>query len=115
MLPLLIGFYAKGFQCHGDGDVAADGKDEVHPLPLVETFTQRGPRRVGEFVFLHQLVDSGQNGAVEFISGLTALPGETITLRLTFKEADPLTIHTVVIPAKGPYASITPGPTTPSE
>jgi copper(I)-binding protein len=49
------------------------------------------------------------------ISGLTALPGETITLKLTFAEADPLTIKTVVIPATGDYASITPGPTTPAE
>jgi copper(I)-binding protein len=49
------------------------------------------------------------------ISGLTALPGETITLKLRFAEADPVTIRTVVIAAKGPYASVTPGPTTPAE
>jgi copper(I)-binding protein len=59
-------------------------------------------------------LEAGTNPAAT-ISGLTALPGETITLRLTFKEADPLTIRTVVVPAKGPYASITPGPTTPAE
>jgi hypothetical protein len=49
------------------------------------------------------------------ISGLTKLPGETITLRVTFRRADPVTIHTVVVPATGDYASITPGPTTSSE
>ena len=46
------------------------------------------------------------------ISALTALPGETITLRLTFARAEPLRIRTVVVPAEGPYESITPGPTT---
>jgi hypothetical protein len=45
------------------------------------------------------------------ISGLTKLPGETITLKLTFRRADPVTIHTVVVPASGDYASITPAPT----
>ncbi len=49
------------------------------------------------------------------ISGLTALPGETITLRLTFARAEPLRINTVVVPAQGAYESITPGPTTESE
>lgn len=49
------------------------------------------------------------------ISGLTALPGETITLRFTFARAEPLRIRTVVVAADGPYASITPGPTTESE
>ena len=49
------------------------------------------------------------------ISGLTALPGETITLRLTFARAAPLRIRTVVVPAEGAYESITPGPTTESE
>ena len=45
------------------------------------------------------------------ISRLTSLPGETITLHLRFTRADPVTIHTVVTPATGPYASITPAPT----
>jgi hypothetical protein len=49
------------------------------------------------------------------ISGLTALPGETITLRLTFARAAPLRVDTVVVPATGAYESITPGPTTESE
>jgi copper(I)-binding protein len=49
------------------------------------------------------------------ISGLTALPGETITLRLTFARAEPLKVRTVVVPAEGPYASITPLPTSDSE
>jgi hypothetical protein len=45
------------------------------------------------------------------ISSLTSLPGETITLHLRFSRADPVTIHTVVVPATGPYASITAAPT----
>ena len=49
------------------------------------------------------------------ISELTALPGETITLRLTFARSEPLRIDTVVVPADGYYASITPGPTTLAE
>jgi hypothetical protein len=46
------------------------------------------------------------------ISGLTKLPGETITLKLTFRRADPLTVRTVVVAPTGDYASITPAPTT---
>jgi hypothetical protein len=45
------------------------------------------------------------------ITSLTSLPGETITLHLRFTRADPVTIRTVVVPARGPYASITPAPT----
>jgi len=45
------------------------------------------------------------------ISGLTKLPGETITLKLTFRRADPVTIRTLVVPASGDYSSITPAPT----
>jgi hypothetical protein len=45
------------------------------------------------------------------ISGLTKLPGETITLKLTFHRADPVTIRTLVAPASGYYASVTPAPT----
>jgi hypothetical protein len=44
------------------------------------------------------------------LSSLTSLPGETITLHLRFARADPVTIHTVVVPATGPYESITPAP-----
>jgi hypothetical protein len=49
------------------------------------------------------------------ITSLTALPGEEITLRMTFAKAEPLQITTVVVPADGYYASITPGPTTVTE
>ena len=49
------------------------------------------------------------------ISGLTKLPGETITLKLTFQRADPVTIRTVIVPASGDYASITPAPTAETE
>ena len=45
------------------------------------------------------------------ISSLTSLPGETITLHLRFRRADPVTIETIVWPSAGPYASITVAPT----
>lgn len=49
--------------------------------------------------------------AAATISGLTKLPGEVITVTLTFRRADPLTVRTVVVAASGAYASITPAPT----
>jgi copper(I)-binding protein len=45
------------------------------------------------------------------ITGITRLAGESITLHLTFRRAHPLTLHTVVVAAGGPYASITPSST----
>jgi hypothetical protein len=48
------------------------------------------------------------------ISGLTRLPGETITLRFTFAKAPPLRLVCVVVPPTGPYASITPQATPPT-
>lgn len=49
------------------------------------------------------------------ISGLTKLAGEAITLRFTFRHADPVSVKTVVVAAEGPYATVTPAPTaTPS-
>ncbi|MEO7982082.1 MAG: hypothetical protein ABI807_14465 [Sporichthyaceae bacterium] len=45
------------------------------------------------------------------LTGLTKLPGETITLKLEFRRADPLTVRTLVLPASGSYASLTPPPT----
>jgi hypothetical protein len=45
------------------------------------------------------------------LSGLTKLAGEAITLRFTFRRADPVSVETVVVPATGEYASITPAPT----
>jgi len=44
------------------------------------------------------------------ITDLRRLAGETITLRLTFRRAEPLTLHTVVVEASGPYASVTAAP-----
>ncbi len=49
------------------------------------------------------------------MTSVTKLPGEVITLTLTFRRADPVTIDTVVVPANGPYASITPPPTAAAE
>ncbi|MGZ4595994.1 MAG: hypothetical protein ACXV4A_14550 [Actinomycetes bacterium] len=48
------------------------------------------------------------------IGGLTARPGKAITLRLTFARSEPITLRTVVVPATGDYAQLTPGPETPA-
>ncbi|MGH8969184.1 MAG: hypothetical protein ACRDV1_04470 [Actinomycetes bacterium] len=42
------------------------------------------------------------------ISGLQALPGEAIRLKLSFAEVDPISLRTVVVPATGTYVSLTP-------
>lgn len=39
---------------------------------------------------------------------LSTKPGETITVKISFADAEPITLHTVVVPAAGDYASITP-------
>jgi hypothetical protein len=49
------------------------------------------------------------------ISSMVKPPGQTITLRLSFTHSRPITLHTVVVPAAGAYADITPGPETPSD
>jgi copper(I)-binding protein len=52
------------------------------------------------------------------VRNLSAEPGETITVKISFADAEPISLHTVVVPATGDYASITPAaePTpTPSE
>ena len=41
------------------------------------------------------------------------MPGQSITLHLTFARAEPLTLRTVIVDPTGPYASLTPGPQTP--
>lgn len=42
------------------------------------------------------------------MSSLTSLPGESITLRLTFAKAGPVRVRTVVVPSTGFYSSVTP-------
>jgi hypothetical protein len=42
------------------------------------------------------------------VRNLGAKPGETITVKISFAEAEPISLHTVVVPATGDYASITP-------
>jgi hypothetical protein len=49
------------------------------------------------------------------ISDLKRKAGQEITLTLSFARTEPLTVHTLVLPAKGAYADITPGPATPVE
>jgi hypothetical protein len=48
------------------------------------------------------------------ISALTVQPGGNITLRFVFGRTKPITLETVVVPATGAYADITPGPETPA-
>lgn len=64
--------------------------------------------------------DLPAGGAVQFgndtdttatITGLTKLAGEAIELKLTFAAAEPITLRTVVVPATGDYAGITPSAT----
>ncbi|MGH8894834.1 MAG: hypothetical protein ACRDWY_16260 [Actinomycetes bacterium] len=64
-------------------------------------------------------VDLPPGGAVAFgsvagpsadITGLSKLGGETVTLKLTFARAEPVTLRTVVVPAEGDYADLTPAP-----
>jgi hypothetical protein len=45
------------------------------------------------------------------ISGLTKQPGETIRLRIRFARTQPVTVDTVILPATGDYAGLTPSPT----
>jgi hypothetical protein len=47
------------------------------------------------------------------ISGLASKPGQSIKLTLRFARTEPITLDTVVVPATGAYADITPGPETP--
>lgn len=68
-------------------------------------------------VELSSPVELPPGGAVRFgsdadesvsITGLTRAPGETIELTLSFERAEPVTLRTVVMPATGDYADITP-------
>ena len=42
------------------------------------------------------------------VRNLSAEPGEALTVKISFAEAEPISLHTVVVPATGDYASITP-------
>jgi copper(I)-binding protein len=48
------------------------------------------------------------------ISDLTRSPGDAVTLKLTFARSEPITVRTLVVPASGDYAGLTPGPETPA-
>ena len=43
------------------------------------------------------------------VRNLRAEAGESITVKISFAEAEPISLRTVVVPATGDYASITPG------
>ena len=42
------------------------------------------------------------------VRNLSSKPGEAITVKISFAEAEPISLRTVVVPATGDYASITP-------
>jgi hypothetical protein len=42
------------------------------------------------------------------VRNLSTAPGEAITVKISFAEAEPISLRTVVVPATGDYASITP-------
>lgn len=44
------------------------------------------------------------------LTGMTKLAGESVELKLTFARTEPITLTTVVMPATGDYASISPTP-----
>jgi hypothetical protein len=44
------------------------------------------------------------------VRNLSSKPGETVTVKISFAEAEPISLNTVVVPATGDYASITPAP-----
>jgi hypothetical protein len=54
------------------------------------------------------VVLAGDTDTTATIDGLTAEPGETITLRVLFDEAAPIELRTVVVGATGDYADVTP-------
>jgi copper(I)-binding protein len=54
------------------------------------------------------VVLNAQSDTSATISGLDAEPGEEITLKVVFEQAEPVTLRTVVVAASGDYASVTP-------
>jgi hypothetical protein len=42
------------------------------------------------------------------VRGLSTKPGEAITVKVSFADAEPISLRTVLVPATGDYASITP-------
>ena len=48
------------------------------------------------------------------VSGAAVKPGGFVPIRLTFADADPVTVNVPVVVDDGPYASITPKPASPS-
>lgn len=55
-------------------------------------------------------VGGGDDKISATIRNLQKRPGESVTLKLIFGEAEPITVETVVVPATGEYATITPTP-----
>jgi len=52
----------------------------------------------------------GAAGTTATVSGLAKAPGQAIELRVAFARAEPVLLRTVVVPAVGEYATLTPSP-----
>ena len=52
----------------------------------------------------------GAAGTTATVSGLAKAPGQAIELRVAFARAEPVRLRTVVVPAVGEYATLTPSP-----
>lgn len=57
---------------------------------------------------------TGSGEASATLTLLAKKAGETITLELTFARTQPVTLRTVVVPAEGEYAELTPAPSFPA-
>jgi len=102
--------------------VASEGASEGVVLMAVANRGTRSDRLTAidtsaGTVELSSPVELPPGGAVRFgsdadesvaITGLTRAPGETIELTLSFERAKPVTLRTIVMPATGDYADITP-------
>jgi hypothetical protein len=56
-----------------------------------------------------QALQVGQDGDVSaVISDLTREAGQVVTLRFAFSRTEPVTVDTVIVPASGDYAELTP-------
>ena len=54
------------------------------------------------------VVFSAESDPSATVRNLSTEPGEAITVKISFAEAEPISMRTVVVPATGDYASITP-------
>src|SRR5438309_6660817 len=71
-LSVVVELYAKSVESHGQQRVAADREHVVHPLAVVQSLPERGPRLVGQLRFLVELVDPGDHRTLERLQAAVA-------------------------------------------